>query len=246
MSFLFSCLFLSRLLLLILLLLLMSGDVHPHPGPIFPCSVSAGNVTWWGRSLQCCTCSKWDHLRCSLLSVTKFKTLGSSHSWICPPCCVPASSGDNTMTSSLDSSSLYTFTVQSAPCANAAFPPNPRLQSSYPPSAQFVSSPSAHSPPPHAPGCLSTSPSFSSPPHSFMVLQWNAGGLRARSTELLHFISSHSVDPIFMHESNPDSSCFFQMPRTLAAVSSFVSNRAYLSLNFLSSLFLCLTSTLIM
>ena len=41
----FSCPFLARLRLLILLLLLMSGNVHPNPGPIFPCSVCAGNVT---------------------------------------------------------------------------------------------------------------------------------------------------------------------------------------------------------
>ena len=62
---LFSCPTLARLRLLILLLLLMSGNVHPNPGPIFPCSVCAGNVTWWGKSVQCCTCSKWVHLRCS-------------------------------------------------------------------------------------------------------------------------------------------------------------------------------------
>ena len=38
-------------------LLLMSGNVHPNPGPIFPCSVCAGNVTWRGKSVRCCTCS---------------------------------------------------------------------------------------------------------------------------------------------------------------------------------------------
>ena len=43
--FLFSCPSLSRLRLLILLLLLMSGNVHPNPGPIFPCSVCTGTVT---------------------------------------------------------------------------------------------------------------------------------------------------------------------------------------------------------
>ena len=47
----------------------MSGNVHPNPGPIFPCSVCAGNVTWRGKSVQCCTCSKWVHLRCSQLSL---------------------------------------------------------------------------------------------------------------------------------------------------------------------------------
>ena len=61
---LFSCPSLARLCFLILLLL-MSGNIYPNPGPIFPCSVCTGNVTWQGKSVQCCTCSKWVHLRCS-------------------------------------------------------------------------------------------------------------------------------------------------------------------------------------
>ena len=83
--FLFSSPYLSLLHVLILLLLLMSGNVHPNPGPIFPCSVCAGNVTWLGKSVQCCACFKWVHLRCSQLSLSKFRALGSSHSWSCPP-----------------------------------------------------------------------------------------------------------------------------------------------------------------
>ena len=83
--FLLSCLTLALLRLLILLLLLISGNVHPNPGPIFPCSVCAGNVTWRGKSVQCCACSKWVHLRCSQLSLSNFRALGSSHSWSCPP-----------------------------------------------------------------------------------------------------------------------------------------------------------------
>ena len=82
--FLFSCSSLALLCLLILLLLLMSGNVHPNPGPIFLCSVCVGNVTWRGKSVQCCTCSKWVHLRCSQLSLSKFRALGSSHSWSFP------------------------------------------------------------------------------------------------------------------------------------------------------------------
>ena len=66
----FTCLFLALLRLLFLLLLLMSGKVHLNPGPIFPCSVCDGNVTWRGKSVQCCTCSKWVHLRCLLLSLS--------------------------------------------------------------------------------------------------------------------------------------------------------------------------------
>ena len=82
---LFSCPSLACLRLLILLLLLMSGNVHPNPGPIFPCSVCAGNVSWRGKSVQCRTCSKWVHLRCSQLSLSKFRTLDNYQSWRFPP-----------------------------------------------------------------------------------------------------------------------------------------------------------------
>ena len=156
--FLLSCLTLALLRLLILLLLLMSSNVHPNPGPIFPCSVCAGNVTWWGKSVQCCTCSKWVHLRCSQLSLSNFRALGSSHSWSCPPC-------RNTVTPpSSDSSDTYTSTVESGPpSANAALSPHPRLQTSYPPSAHFISPSSALPPPSLAPGYTSAPPA-SSPP----------------------------------------------------------------------------------
>ena len=49
-------------------------------------------------------------------------------------------------------------------------------------------------------------------PNSLRVLQWNAGGLRARSTELLHFISSHPVDLICTQESNLNLSFSFRIP----------------------------------
>ena len=64
--------------LLILLFFLMSGNVHSNPGSIFPCSVCAGNMTWWDRLVQCCTWSKWVHSKCSLLSFSKFRTFGST------------------------------------------------------------------------------------------------------------------------------------------------------------------------
>ena len=44
---------------ILIFLLLMSGNVHLNPDIVFPCLVCAGNVTWEGRSVQCCTCSKW-------------------------------------------------------------------------------------------------------------------------------------------------------------------------------------------
>ena len=139
----------------------MSGKVHPNPGSIFPCSVCAGDVIWRGKLVQCCTCSKWVILRCSQLSLSKFRTLDSSHSWSCHPCCVPTRS---TVTLSSDSFGMYTSTVQSnTSSANAALPPHPRLQTSYPSCAHSVSSFSTPSPPSLAPNCLSTPPA-SSPP----------------------------------------------------------------------------------
>ena len=135
----------------------MSGNVHPNPGPIFPCSVCAGNVTWQGKSVQCCACSKRVHLRCSQLSLSQFRALGSSHCWSFPPCRI-------TVTPSLDSSDMYTSTVQSSTTsANAAPSPHPRLQTSYPLSAHSISSPSAPPPLSLAPG-FSSAPPASTPP----------------------------------------------------------------------------------
>ena len=204
--FLFSCPTYALLCLLILLLLLMSDNVHPNPGPIFPCSVCAGNVTWQGKSVLCCTCSKWVHLRCSQLSLSKLRALSSPHSWSCLPC-------RNTVTPSSDSSDTYTSTVQSGPAStDAALSRHPRFQTSYPPFAHFISPPSAPSPPSLAPGYFSMPPASSPPSDSLRVFQRNAGGLRARSTELLHFLSSHPVDLICIQESNLNSSSSFRIP----------------------------------
>ena len=146
------------------------------------------------------------------------QTLGAA-----PPCCIPTR---NTLSPSSDSSDMNTFTVQSgSPTANAALPPHPRLQTSYPLSAHFVSFPSAPSPPSLAPGCSSTPPA-SSPPDSLMVLQWNAGGLRGRSTELLRFLSSHPVDLICIQESNLNSSSSFRIPGFFALRSDRTHSRS--------------------
>ena len=124
-----------------------------------------------------------------------------------PPC-------RNTVTPpSSDSSGTYTSTVESGPpSANAAVSPHPRLQTFYPPSAHLISPSSAPSPPSLAPGYTSAPPASSPPPDSLRVLQWNAGGLRARSTELLHFLSTHPVDLICIQESNLNSSSSFRIP----------------------------------
>ena len=49
-------------------------------------------------------------------------------------------------------------------------------------------------------------------PNSLRVLQWNGGGFQTRSTELLHFISSHPVDLICIQESNLNLSSSFRIP----------------------------------
>ena len=102
-SFLFSYPYFARFCLLILLLFLLSGNVYPNHGPVYSCSVCAENVTWLVKSEQCCICSKWVHLRWSILSLSKFRTLGSSHSWGFPPAVNPTC---NTVTPSSDSSGL--------------------------------------------------------------------------------------------------------------------------------------------
>ena len=184
----------------------MSGNVHPNPGPIFPCSVCAGNVIWRGKPVQCCTCSKWVHLRCSLLSLSKFRALGSSHCWSCFPC-------RNTVTPSSDSSNTYTSTVQSAPPPLLMLHSRPTLVSKPPiphlPILYLLPLPLHHRPLLLA-VLLRLLPPL--PPDSLRVHQWNAGGLQARSTEPLHFLSSHPVDLICIHESNLNSSSSFRIP----------------------------------
>ena len=53
------------------------------------------------------------------------------------------------------------------------------------------------------------------PPEYLRVFQWNAGGLRARSTKLFHFLSSHPVDLICIEESDLNSSSSFRIPEFL-------------------------------
>ena len=103
---------------------------------------------------------------------------------------------------------MYTSTVQSSPAfANAALSAHPRVQTSYPPSSHYISSPSV--PCSWLSFCASC---LHYPPDSLRVLQWNAGGLRARSTELLHFLSSYPVDLICIQESNLNFSFSFRIP----------------------------------
>ena len=204
-----SCPSFVSLRLLILLLLLTSGNVHPNPGSIFPCSVCAGNVTWWGKSVQCCTCSKWVHLMCSQLSLTKFRTLDSSHSWSCPRAVSPlVTLRLSPRTPPMRIPPLYNLALRllmlhSRPTLvfKLLIPRRPIL---------YI----LPRPPHHCPLLLAVLPHLPPPlpPDSLRVLQWKAGGLQARSTKLLHFLSSHPVDLICIQESNLNSSSSFHIP----------------------------------
>ena len=87
------------------------------------------------------------NLRCSLLSFSRFKTLGSSRSWSClsaAPLILPEiPTPFNTVTSSSDSSSLYTSTVQCGPpgplcyCSTPDSPSPSNFLSPFPPLRTF-------------------------------------------------------------------------------------------------------------
>ena len=258
--------------LLILLLLLMSCNVYPNHGPVFSCQVCTESITWLGRLVQCCTCSKWVHLKCSLLSFSKFKTLGSSHSWSCP-CCIPASAEDitstNTVTSFSDSSSLYTSTVQAGPSGPPLLIQHSRLTLAFKP---LVSLP---------PICIFSLSTLTTNSCSWLSLytfyslsplnpsEFFNGILEISEPGALNFYTFFRLIPLTLFVSRiltlthlplsgfldsllcvliaptPRLAFSLQMPRT-PAVSSFSSGRAYPFLNFVPPLFLCLTPTLSM
>ena len=211
--------------------------------------------------MQCCTCSKWVHLRCSQLSLSKFRALGSSHSWSCPPPVVTLW--------------LPPWTPPTCipPLYNLALPllmlhSRPTLVSKplipHPPIIYLIPMP-----PHHRPLLLATILHLLTPlpPDSLKVLQWNAGGLRARALNYFTFsrptLSTFSVsrNPILTHLPlsgfldsllcvliAPTAGLAFslQMPPTLVAAVSFSSGRTYPFLNFSPPLFLCSILTLIM
>ena len=239
---LFSCLSLARLRLLILLLL-MSGNVHPNPGPFFLCSVCAGNVTWRGKSLQCCTCFKWVHLRCSQLSLSKFRALDSSRSWCCPPPAVfplvtlwlPPRTP--TPIPPLYNLALHLLMLHSCPTlvfkllvgSFCIFSLSPlTLSGSFNEMLEVFE-----------PGVLNYYTFFH---HILLTLSVS------RNPILTHLPHSGFLDFLLCALIAPTLGLAFSllMPCTLVAVSSFWSGRVYPSLNFLPPLFLHLIPTLIM
>ena len=261
--FLFSCPSLALLRLLILLLLVMSGNVYPNSCPIFPCSVCAGNVPCRGKSVQCCACSKWVHLRCSQLPLSKFRALGSSHSWSCPPPCC------NTVTPSSESSDMYIYLhctiwppllmLHSRPTL-VSKPLIPYLLILYlialslhhrllflavllrllPPLlpltlSRFFNGMLAV----FEPGALNFF-TFSSPILSTLSASWNSILTLLPLSGFLDSLLCVLIAP------TPGLAFSLLMPRTLAAALSFLSGRAYPFLNFPPPLFLRSIPTLIM
>ena len=172
------------------------------------------------------------------------------------------------MTSSSDSSSLYTFTAQSGPLllmqhSHSTLTFKPLIL--FPPTLYLL--------PLHPHHCLmllgvSLYPQLSLPlPNSLRVLQWNAGVSKpgalnyytlirlipltlfiSRNLTLIHLPFFGSLDSLLCDPKalTPNLVFFLLMSQTLAAASSFSSSRAYSSLSFLPPLFLCLAPPLIM
>ena len=131
------------------------------------------------------------------------------------------------MTSSSDSSSWYTFTAQSGPLL--------LMQHSHPTltfKLLILFPPTLYLPPLHPHHRLmllavSLYLLLSLPlDNSLRVLQWNAEGLRARSIKLIHFISSHPVDLIYIQKSNLNLSPSFRIPGFSALQSNGTHSRS--------------------
>ena len=266
----FSCLCHARLL--VLLLLLMSGNVHPNSCSVVPCLVYAGNVTWRGRSVQCYTCLKWVHLKCLLLSFSRFRALGSSQSWRCPPCLRPWFFWRSHTYQHCDF--LFKLLQLTYLYCLIWFPlliQHSRPTLAFKPVILFL--PTSYFFPLHSHHrlmLLAVSLYLLLTlllPDSLRVLQWNAEISKPVAINFLTlfclilltlFVSmyltltylplSGSLDTLLcdLIAPTPGLIFFLLMSHTLAAVSSFSSGRAYPSLNFLPPLFLRLIPTLIM
>ena len=217
------------LLILIFMLLLISGDIHPNPGPIDPCSVCSRRVTWGNRLIQCTNCSLWVHLSGSGLSPADFRKISPGHSWTCPMCPfssqpLPSLSHSNpvspsshtpnpppSLTNTNKTISSKTNPTPKTTSNNPTYPPNhPQLIYTYPPSASSTTPPQTQ----YTTSSLTQS-SFhpSSPSRSNLrILQWIANGIRPRRTELIHFLSHNQYDLIFIQESHLSSDSTFHIP----------------------------------
>ena len=169
--------------------------------------------------MQCCTFSKWIHLRCLLLSFSIFRTLDSSHSYISsqlcfcffleiphqPALCLPFRVSPACTTPLFNLAYLAPLLMKHSRHTLAFKPPSLLLLTSY-----LLP---LHPPYPFMFLAIFLYLVLPLPlPDSLKTLQWNGRRFRARSTELLHFILSHPGDPICIQESNLNSSSSFRIP----------------------------------
>ena len=212
-------------------------------------------MTWRGRLVQSCTCSKLIYFKCSLLSFSEFKTLGSSPSWSFP-LLHPSFSWKSHTYQHCD------FLLGLSACVSQLFNlPSPLLMQNSRPILAFKSlillPPTSYllllapSPTPHVPGCLSTFPASSSPLtlskfFNRMLGVFEPGALNfytltlfvSRNLTLIHLPLSGSLDflPCDQIAPTPGQAFLLLMPCTLATASSLSSGRAYPFLDFLLAL----------
>ena len=212
--------------------------------------------------MQCCTCSKWIHLRCSQLSLSKFRALGSSHTWSCLPCrntVIPPPRTPPTCIPPLYNLAPPLLMLHSRVILDSK-PPIPHLPILY-----LLPLP-LH----HRPLLLAIFRCLLLPLLPLTLLGFFNGMLEVSEPGALnYFIFSRPIqstlsasrNPILIHlpvsgfldsllcvliAPTPGLAFSLLMPRTPAAASLFSSGRAYPFLNFLSPLFLHLIPTLIM
>ena len=197
-------------LILILMLLLISGDIHPNPGSIDPCSACSRRVTWGNRSVQCTNCSLWytsSALVFLLLAFVKFSrdTLGLAQCAHLPLNPVPSPINTPNPPSSL-TNNHKTISSKMIPHPKTTtnnptnLPNHPQLIFNYPLSASTI-------PPPQTQYTISplTQSSFypSSPyRNNLRILQWNANGIRPPVILNSHTLFRNQYDLIFVQESH--------------------------------------------
>lgn len=68
----------------------LSGDVHPNPGPKYPCGVCENACKWKQDCIVCDECETWLHRSCIGMCSDVFEALGNSSGvWLCDNCGIP-------------------------------------------------------------------------------------------------------------------------------------------------------------
>lgn len=68
----------------------LAGDVHPNPGPKYPCGVCAKACKWKQDCIVCDECETWLHRSCIDMNPDVFEALGNSSCvWLCDNCGIP-------------------------------------------------------------------------------------------------------------------------------------------------------------